>query len=263
MAFALRKILIPLLGHKGQNVHLHCLVMFRDTCPCHLPRSCRFSFSVVWITGSNFSIHLLCSHLRSSMARSSPSPADTKTQDRMEKGSPLVTSRVTWWPLLNSVHVPRRLKALWPFLLLFHLLSAIFIIALIVFIRNTATEHYGTADSDNIYLILSHFPFPPPTASPYPFHSVNLHDHSPPSPSNLTKRWGHFDRLPTSQKCYQQERTAALISLFGGGVLGADQLYAGNLRLGLTRLLLQVGAWCLLIVCRGKLCRNGTGEHDG
>lgn len=31
-------------------------------------------------------------------------------------------------------------------------------------------------------------------------------------------------------------------------MLGADQLYAGNLQLGLTRLMLQVGAWCSLVL---------------
>ncbi|KAK3948912.1 hypothetical protein QBC32DRAFT_379962 [Pseudoneurospora amorphoporcata] len=179
------------------------------------------------------------------MAQSSPLPVDIKKYHNMEKGSsPLITTRAPWRRLLNSVHVPRRLKTLWPFLLLFHLLSAIFIIALIVFIRNTATERYGTADGDNIDLILSSFPFPPPTTPAYPFHPVDLHDRA----SNLAKRWGHFDRLPTSPKCYRQERTAALISLFGGGILGADQLYAGNLRIGLTRLLLHVWAWCSVTV---------------
>ncbi|KAK3391381.1 hypothetical protein B0T20DRAFT_396870 [Sordaria brevicollis] len=96
--------------------------------------------------------------------------------------------------------------------------------------------------SNNIDFILANFPFPPPKTSSYPFHSVKLHDHS----SSLAKRWGHFDRLPTTEKCYRQERTATLIALFGGGILGADQLYAGNLRFGLTRLLLQV--LCLVLI---------------
>lgn len=65
------------------------------------------------------------------------------------------------------------------------------------------------------------------------------------SPS-MGKRWGGYVTNPVSDKCYRQERTAMLLSLFLG-VFGVDQFYAHHWVLAVFKLLTLggLGAWAL------------------
>ncbi|RSL44074.1 hypothetical protein CEP54_014838 [Fusarium duplospermum] len=56
-------------------------------------------------------------------------------------------------------------------------------------------------------------------------------------PFDLAKRsWGGFDERPTTSKCYQQERTAMILSFLLGS-LGIDQFYAHHWPLAVFKLL--------------------------
>ncbi|KAM0546015.1 hypothetical protein ACHAPJ_011029 [Fusarium lateritium] len=63
----------------------------------------------------------------------------------------------------------------------------------------------------------------------------------------VTRSWGGFDQRPLTEKCYRQERTAMLLSLFFG-CLGIDQYYAHHWPLAIFKMLTfgGLGLWALL-----------------
>ncbi|RSL37861.1 hypothetical protein CEP53_015421 [Fusarium sp. AF-6] len=66
--------------------------------------------------------------------------------------------------------------------------------------------------------------------------------------ASLVKRsWGGFDERPMTEKCYRQERTAMLLSLFLG-VLGIDQFYAHHWPLAVFKFLTLggLGTWAFV-----------------
>lgn len=65
--------------------------------------------------------------------------------------------------------------------------------------------------------------------------------------NTLHRRWGGYSTRPQSNKCYRQERTAMLLSIFLG-VLGVDQFYAGHWVLAAFKLLTGggLGLWALV-----------------
>ncbi|KAJ3453466.1 hypothetical protein MRS44_014030 [Fusarium solani] len=69
-------------------------------------------------------------------------------------------------------------------------------------------------------------------------------------PFDLAKRsWGGFDERPTTAKCYQQERTAMILSFLLGS-FGVDQFYAHHWPLAVFKLLTLGGGgiWWLVDV---------------
>ncbi|RAH67317.1 uncharacterized protein BO66DRAFT_458188 [Aspergillus aculeatinus CBS 121060] len=62
---------------------------------------------------------------------------------------------------------------------------------------------------------------------------------------HLHARWGGFAERPMDNQCYQQERTAILLSAYLGW-LGVDQWYAHHWALAVFEML----AWLLLLICR-------------
>ncbi|RTE77661.1 hypothetical protein BHE90_007893 [Fusarium euwallaceae] len=66
--------------------------------------------------------------------------------------------------------------------------------------------------------------------------------------ASLVKRsWGGFDERPMTEKCYRQERTAMLLSLFLG-VLGVDQFYAHHWPLAVFKFMTLggLGTWAFV-----------------
>ncbi|RMJ00526.1 hypothetical protein CDV36_015923 [Fusarium kuroshium] len=66
--------------------------------------------------------------------------------------------------------------------------------------------------------------------------------------TSLVKRsWGGFDERPMTEKCYRQERTAMLLSLFLG-VLGVDQFYAHHWPLAVFKFMTLggLGTWAFV-----------------
>ncbi|KAM5342315.1 hypothetical protein ACJ41O_013281 [Fusarium nematophilum] len=90
--------------------------------------------------------------------------------------------------------------------------------------------------------------------------------------AHLARRsWGGWDEHPVTEKCYRQERTAMLLSLFFG-CLGVDQFYAHHWALAVFKLLTfgGFGVWALVDMilwivggvygtpgCRGGNPKNG------
>ncbi|KAI5456107.1 hypothetical protein BGZ63DRAFT_496631 [Mariannaea sp. PMI_226] len=74
----------------------------------------------------------------------------------------------------------------------------------------------------------------------------DLEDHDK-SQDPERKAWGGFNERPMTAKCYEQERTAMILSLFFG-LLGADQFYAGHWPLAIFKLLTVggLGLWSLI-----------------
>ncbi|KAH6951093.1 hypothetical protein BKA56DRAFT_505950, partial [Ilyonectria sp. MPI-CAGE-AT-0026] len=69
-------------------------------------------------------------------------------------------------------------------------------------------------------------------------------------PFDLAKRsWGGFEERPTTAKCYQQERTAMILSFLLGSI-GVDQFYAHHWPLAVFKLLTLGGGgiWWLVDV---------------
>lgn len=65
--------------------------------------------------------------------------------------------------------------------------------------------------------------------------------------TSLFKRWGGFKDHPETNKCYKQERTAILLSIFLGS-LGVDQFYAHHWPLAVCKLLFCLPAVVVRIV---------------
>lgn len=65
--------------------------------------------------------------------------------------------------------------------------------------------------------------------------------------SSVVRRWGGYASNPDTGKCYRQERTAILLSLFLG-VFGVDQFYAHHWALGVFKLLTGggFGIWAMI-----------------
>jgi hypothetical protein len=59
---------------------------------------------------------------------------------------------------------------------------------------------------------------------------------------DLLRRWGGFDERPFDDKCYRQERTAMLLSLFLG-IIGIDQFYAHHWPLAVFKMLSGLSLW--------------------
>lgn len=76
----------------------------------------------------------------------------------------------------------------------------------------------------------------------------------------LLRRWGGFDERPLDNKCYRQERTAMLLSLFVGS-LGIDQFYAHHWPLAVFKLLAGLSLW--LGVAVSVVSDNPTGAVLG
>lgn len=70
----------------------------------------------------------------------------------------------------------------------------------------------------------------------------NTNSNSEGSPAGLLRRWGGFDERPLDNKCYRQERTAMLLSLFLGSI-GVDQFYAHHWPLAVFKMLSGLGLW--------------------
>ncbi|EGU88665.1 hypothetical protein FOPG_18854 [Fusarium oxysporum f. sp. conglutinans race 2 54008] len=66
-------------------------------------------------------------------------------------------------------------------------------------------------------------------------------------PQLATRGWGGFNEQPLTQKCYRQERTAMLLSLFLGS-FGVDHFYAHHWPLAVFKLwtLGGLGLWSFI-----------------
>ncbi|PWY67098.1 hypothetical protein BO94DRAFT_591008 [Aspergillus sclerotioniger CBS 115572] len=64
---------------------------------------------------------------------------------------------------------------------------------------------------------------------------------SPSKQPSLLRRWGGFEHRPLNNKCYREERTATLLSIFLG-LFGVDQWYAHHWVLA-TFKMLTLGGW--------------------
>ncbi|KAI8714838.1 TM2 domain-containing protein [Fusarium sp. LHS14.1] len=74
-----------------------------------------------------------------------------------------------------------------------------------------------------------------------------LYMHTEHEASLVKRSWGGFDERPMTEKCYRQERTAMLLSLFLG-VLGVDQFYAHHWPLAIFKFLTLggLGTWAFV-----------------
>ncbi|KAF5002606.1 hypothetical protein FDECE_10577 [Fusarium decemcellulare] len=63
----------------------------------------------------------------------------------------------------------------------------------------------------------------------------------------IKRSWGGFDERPMTDKCYRQERTAMLFSIFLG-CFGIDQFYAHHWPLAIFKMLTfgGLGTWALV-----------------
>ncbi|OOF96873.1 hypothetical protein ASPCADRAFT_129931 [Aspergillus carbonarius ITEM 5010] len=85
---------------------------------------------------------------------------------------------------------------------------------------------------------------------------------SPSSHSPLLRRWGGFEHRPLNNKCYRQERTATLLSIFLG-LLGIDQWYAHHWVLAVFKTLTLGGAGIWAVVDVVLWVVGGVYSTDG